>query len=625
MSEAERTEKRKEKRAVQWTYLLTSAIIILSLMIVVGYLNVRNLEENYKKSFFESSQAVSKGGIQTIEHGLKYGKNMGTFYKATAVANEIQEYISSSDNVSIIAPDGGLFVSVFPKKSLSQETYRTLLGELDQAQISQFGAHVVFRDGFYYEFLPILGKDGTTSAYLVISFDDAILRSKTLGFTQSSGLTVLVVTLLGTALFMLILSRVRATNDRGEVRRMLLMSIMIANITLCQLVFTGINLWNYREVLQRNAMENSRIVGEIIRRNIDHVVAKGLTFEELEQVQNWMTSVISSTADIQGAIVSVNDGKMSYSTSSGLAANDQAGKYRSIVLELKPDRVNSRATLTLVLNSKSLQQKLMAIAGLSGIIMAASIAVLIQITFVVLFILNRRAISSLKDQNDQLENVVALRTREIQLEKEKSDELLLNILPQKVADDLKESGHSDPQLFTDVSVFFSDVVGFTSLSKDLAPKLLIEELSDIFTNFDLIIERYDCQRIKTIGDAYLCVSGMPVADQRHAHNLLYAALEIVDYLRRRNETSEIKWKIRVGINSGPVVGGIVGIKKYLYDVFGDTINTASRMESNSEPMRINISENTWSLVKDDFKITPRGEFEVKGKGAMHMYFVEDRI
>ena len=237
MSEAERTEKRKGKRAVQWTYLLTSAIIILSLMIVVGYLNVRNLEENYKKSFFESSQAVSKGGIQTIEHGLKYGKNMGTFYKATAVANEIQEYISSSDNVTIIAPDGGLFVSVFPKKALSQETYRSLLGELDRAQISQFGAQVVFRDGFYYEFLPILGKDGANSAYLVISFDDAILRSKTLGFTQSSGLTVLVVTLLGTALFMLILSRVRATNDRGEVRRMLLMSIMIANITLCQLEF----------------------------------------------------------------------------------------------------------------------------------------------------------------------------------------------------------------------------------------------------------------------------------------------------------------------------------------------------------------------------------------------------
>jgi adenylate cyclase len=250
---------------------------------------------------------------------------------------------------------------------------------------------------------------------------------------------------------------------------------------------------------------------------------------------------------------------------------------------------------------------------------------LIQITFVVLFVLNRRAISGLKEHNDELENIVALRTREIQLEKEKSDELLLNILPPKVADDLKEFGHSDPQLFPDVSVFFSNVVGFTSLSKDLEPKVLIEELSDIFTNFDLIADRYDCQRIKTFGDGYLCVSGMPVADSRHAQNLLNAALEIVQYLKLRNETSKITWQIRVGINSGPVIGGIVGIKKYIYDVFGDKINTASRMESNSESMKINISQHTWEIVKNEFKITPRGEFEVKGKGAMRMYFVEDRL
>lgn len=625
MSASSSPEKIKSKRAVQWTYLLTSAVIILTLMMVVGYLNVINLQENYKKSFFESSQAVSKGGIHTIEHGLKYGKNMANFYSATAIATEIHEYINSSDNVSIIAPDGSLFVSIFPKKSLAQEEYKSLLMQLDLSRLSSAGAQTVLRGNIHHQLMPIKGKDGSVSAYLDVSFDDAILRSKTLGFTQSSGLTVLVVTLLGTVLFMLVLSRVRATNDRGEVRRMLLMSIMIANITLCQLVFTGINLWNYRAVLQGNASENTRIVGEIIKRNVDSVIAKGLTFEELEHVQTWMASVISSTADIQGVIVSVNDGKSSFSSSPGLNANAVAGQAAPIVLALKPDRANNRASLTVVLNSENLRQKLLAIAGLSGIIMAGSIAALIQITFVVLFILNRRAISSLKDQKDELENIIALRTREIQLEKEKSDELLLNILPQKVADDLKEFGHSDPQSFPEVSVFFSDIVGFTTLSRDLEPRLLIEELSDIFTNFDMIIDRYDCQRIKTIGDAYLCVSGMPIADTLHAHNLLNAALEIVQYLQKRNQSSEIQWQIRVGINSGPVVGGIVGIKKYLYDVFGDTINTASRMESNSEPMKINISENTWKLVKDEFKIVPRGEFEVKGKGAMRMYFVEDRL
>ena len=625
MNASNSAEKNKNKRAVQWTYLLTSAVIILTLMMVVGYLNVINLQENYKKSFFESSQAVSKGGIHTIEHGLKYGKSMANFYSATTIANEIHEYINSSDNVSIIAPDGSLFVSIFPKKSLTQDEYKSLLRQLDASRPSSVGAQTVLHDNIHHQLMPIIGKDGSVNAYLDVSFDDAILRSKTLGFTQSSGLTVLVVTLLGTVLFMLMLSRVHATNERGEVRRMLLMSIMIANITLCQLIFTGINLWNYRAVLQGNASENTHIVGEIIKRNIDSVIAKGLTFEELEHVQSWMASVISSTADIQGVVVSVNDGKSSYSSSPVLNSNTVAGQAAPIVLALKPDRANNRATLTVVLNSENLQRKLLAIAGLSGIIMAGSIAALIQITFVVLFILNRRAISSLKDQKDELENIIALRTREIQLEKEKSDELLLNILPQKVADDLKEFGHSEPQSFPEVSVFFSDIVGFTTLSRDLEPRLLIEELSDIFTNFDMIIDRYDCQRIKTIGDAYLCVSGMPIADSLHAHNLLNAALDIVQYLQKRNESSEIRWQIRVGINSGPVVGGIVGIKKYLYDVFGDTINTASRMESNSDPMKINISENTWKLVKDDFKITPRGEFEVKGKGAMRMYFVEDRL
>lgn len=623
MSNRNNREPVQGKRAVQWTYLLTSAIIILTLMAVVGFLNVRNLQANYQKSFFESSQAISKGGIQTIEYGLKYGKTLASFYSSPEIVNEIHEYIRSSDNVAFIDKDGNLIVSVFPKKTLSRDAYKSLLDQLDTASIAGTGARTILDENIHHEFMPIIGKDGNLSAFLDVSFDDAILKSKTFGFTQSSGLTVLVVTLLGTALFMVILSRVRATNDKGEVRRVLLMSLMIANITLCQLAFTGMNLLNYREVLQANASENTRFVGEIIKKNVDSVIAKGLTFEELEDVQGWMASVISSTADIKGAIVSVNDGKVSFSSSSGL--NPRAGQVAPIVIALNPDRANNQAALTMVLNSESLHRKLLAMAGLAGIIMAGSIAALIQITFVVLFILNRRAISNLKDHAEILENIVALRTREIQLEKEKSDELLLNILPLKVAEDLKEFGHSEPQLFPDVSVFFSDVVGFTSLSGELQPKLLIEELSDIFTNFDQIIDRYSCQRIKTIGDAYLCVSGMPVADHRHAHNLLNAALEIIQYLHRRNETSEVKWQIRVGINSGPVIGGIVGIKKYLYDVFGDTINTASRMESNSDTMRINISENTWQLVKDDFKITPRGEFEVKGKGAMHMYFVDDRL
>jgi len=206
-------------------------------------------------------------------------------------------------------------------------------------------------------------------------------------------------------------------------------------------------------------------------------------------------------------------------------------------------------------------------------------------------------------------------------EKAKSEKLLLNILPVRVANDLKENGMTEPESFDNATVFFSDIVGFTKLSANLEPKFLIDELSDIFTAFDMIMEKHRCERIKTIGDAYLAVCGLPTENPNHAENVVKAALEIKEYLAKRNKCSEIEWRIRIGIHSGKVVGGIVGIKKYIYDVFGDTINTASRMESNSEPMEINISEATHSIVKDKFNFTERPSHEVKGKGEMKMYFV----
>jgi len=208
-------------------------------------------------------------------------------------------------------------------------------------------------------------------------------------------------------------------------------------------------------------------------------------------------------------------------------------------------------------------------------------------------------------------------------EKAKSDKLLLNILPVRVANDLKEKGKTEPESFENVTVYFSDVVGFTNLSSHLDPKILIDELNDIFTAFDNIIEKYQCERVKTIGDAYLCVCGMPEENPNHAENMMLAAIEIIRYLRQRNTASEIQWRIRIGIHTGKVVGGVVGIKKYIYDVFGDTINTASRMESNSEPMRINVSEATYQILKNRFPFVERQSVAVKGKGEMKMYFVDD--
>jgi class 3 adenylate cyclase/tetratricopeptide (TPR) repeat protein len=210
----------------------------------------------------------------------------------------------------------------------------------------------------------------------------------------------------------------------------------------------------------------------------------------------------------------------------------------------------------------------------------------------------------------------------LSLEKAKSDKLLLNILPVRVANDLKEKGKTEPESFENVTVYFSDIVGFTHLSTQLEPKVLISELSNIFTAFDNIVEKNQCERIKTIGDAYFSVCGMPEENPHHAEKIVQSAIEIIEYLRKRNHTSQFKWKIRIGIHTGKVVGGVVGVKKYIYDVFGDTINTTSRMESNSEPMKINISETTYQIIKDKFTVIERGSIPVKGKGEMKMYFVD---
>jgi len=220
----------------------------------------------------------------------------------------------------------------------------------------------------------------------------------------------------------------------------------------------------------------------------------------------------------------------------------------------------------------------------------------------------------------------------ISIEKDKNEQLLLNTLPIKVVNDLKENGKSDPQKFQDVTVSFSDIVGFTQASSQLDPKELINELNAIYTAFDEIMINYDCERIKTIGDAYLAVCGMPQKNSRHAERMLKASLEIIDFIKKRNTTSQLQWQMRIGLHSGNVVGGIVGVKKYIYDVFGDTINTASRMESNSVPMRVNISEQTFLLIKDkefiksnQITFQKRDPVLVKGKGEMKMYFATSEL
>ena len=206
-------------------------------------------------------------------------------------------------------------------------------------------------------------------------------------------------------------------------------------------------------------------------------------------------------------------------------------------------------------------------------------------------------------------------------ERRKSEKLVLNILPAEVAAELKEKGYSAARHFNDVTVMFTDFVSFTTASERLGPQELVDELHACFKVFDDIMLSNHVEKIKTIGDAYLAVSGLPAADPDHAKNVVNAANEIAAFMRDRYaKMGDRTFQVRLGIHSGNVVAGIVGTRKFAYDIWGDTVNIAARMEQNSEPGRINISETTYHLVKDKFDCEYRGEIEAKNKGHLKMYF-----
>ncbi len=214
----------------------------------------------------------------------------------------------------------------------------------------------------------------------------------------------------------------------------------------------------------------------------------------------------------------------------------------------------------------------------------------------------------------------------ISKEKKKSDELLLNILPIEVANELKEKGEAEAKLYNEVTVLFSDFVGFTNIVEYLSPQDLVTELHTCFKAFDSIISKYGIEKIKTVGDAYMAVSGLPASNVEHAISIVNAALEIRDFMKqRRKKLGDKTFTVRLGINRGSVVAGIVGVRKFAYDLWGDTVNIAARMEQNSESDKINISGATYELVKDHFICEHRGKIYAKNKGEIDMYFVTDRI
>jgi len=243
------------------------------------------------------------------------------------------------------------------------------------------------------------------------------------------------------------------------------------------------------------------------------------------------------------------------------------------------------------------------------------------ILFILFFYRKWKSFQQLKLQY-RIEDIIAERTEVILKEKEQTDNLLANILPKKTADELKLKGKATSSKYKMVTVLFSDIQGFTKIAEQMNPEKLIDELDSFYFQFDTVVEKYNIEKIKTIGDAYMAAGGIPVKNRTNPVEVVLAALEMQYYMTEmKKENAEI-WDLRIGIHTGSVIAGVVGQKKFSYDIWGDTVNTASRMESSGEKGRVNISGSTFKLVKNFFDCEYRGKMPVKYKGDLDMYFVK---
>jgi class 3 adenylate cyclase len=258
--------------------------------------------------------------------------------------------------------------------------------------------------------------------------------------------------------------------------------------------------------------------------------------------------------------------------------------------------------------------------------------------FVMLAILSVLAITGitvvigrLRQTSKELEQRVRERTAQLQetneqlsQEQEKSERLLLNILPQPIAERLKEGNNHIADGFANVTILFADIVGFTQLSAQISPTQLVHLLNEIFSAFDRLSDQYNLEKIKTIGDAYMVVGGIPIPCDNHAEAIAEMALEMQQEVTRFNAQHNVALSIRIGINTGSVVAGVIGTKKFIYDLWGDAVNTASRMESHGLPGCIQVTESTYQYLKDKYILEERGIVQVKGKGDMITYFLTGR-
>jgi class 3 adenylate cyclase len=233
----------------------------------------------------------------------------------------------------------------------------------------------------------------------------------------------------------------------------------------------------------------------------------------------------------------------------------------------------------------------------------------------------KQYLGDVANRNKELEDRVALRTRELEAARRRSDSLLLNILPAPIADRLKAGEDMIADHFAAVTVLFADIVDFTPTASKLTPQRAVEVLDAVFSEFDRIAQHYELEKIKTIGDCYMAVGGLPEPQSDHAERVASAALEMLPALSRVGKWLDLPLSVRIGVQTGDAVAGVIGRQKFVYDLWGDTVNTASRMETYGVGGHIQCTERVYRRLSDRFNFTPRGEIDIKGKGSMSTYFL----
>lgn len=596
---------------VKKIYIIASVIITIGILFFCSLISINTLKQNYINIFVSGYNFSGEDLVRQIEYAVKYGKPINNFYSMNTILRDVKSGMENISRIDILLPDGRILYSTEDNTSENSPFSPALI-----AQIAVSENNYTLHNNYYHVMLPLKNSSGVNIAFLDMVFEEKIIADKISYFMRIFSLITIVLVIISAVLVISSMMLARFVDSEGRIYKFKLLLILTFVFTLTQIIFTGVNIITFRMITSGALIKNTEYVSEILKNNIETVSNKGIRFSEMTTLETWLESISDSIEGIDGiAVISEYSNKVITAT-------------RNVVnIELK-NSFNESITLSLSLSSSYINKDLPLIIGVAVVTWLSALLILIIISLIVFMLIDKKLVSDLKKYNEELERIVAERTAELkksykllESEKLKSEKLLLNILPVRVAKNLRNNGRTEPEEFENVTVYFSDIVGFTNISNSLTPKVLIDELNEIFTAFDNIISHNNCERIKTIGDAYLCVCGMPSTDEKHAEKILDSAIMIIKYLNKRNKTSPIEWKIRIGIHTGRVVGGVVGIKKYIYDVFGDTINTASRMESNSEPMKINISESTYSLVKDKYNFIERGTIDVKGKGEMKMFFV----